>query len=156
MPLILAYPSSLFLTVNCSYMQPLFSQIKSDMPMGDIKFWFTSDLDLFTCGKFITLWVNCINGRHVRTSNQGTVPSAILSYNRWCRSGPKLKALHAQCNIHCKVYTYSEILSAVILPHSNWTGQVSLRYSTVRRVTEQRVIVIISKLQNMYIFFSFE
>lgn len=139
LPIHLTSPS---FTVTC--LQPLFSQIKSTA-MAVIKFsFFTWSRDHFTCGKLISLSMGELYQQHASYSNLACNikgPSAILSSKGLFKLWPLLTALHTQCKI---LFTYSEIFSAVLSPHSMWMGQVSLRCSTVRRVTEQREIIKIS------------
>ena len=74
---------TLFLTKMCDLPFPISDPTQSLLPYftpdlsknittsnAVIKFWFTCSLDLNTCNKPITLWVNCINNNQVHHNNK--------------------------------------------------------------------------------------
>ena len=75
---------TLFLTKMCDLPFPISDPIQSWLPyfrpdlsknitisQAVFKFWLTCSLDLNTCNKLITLWVNCINNDQVHHNNKG-------------------------------------------------------------------------------------
>ena len=76
-----------------------------------VKSWFICSLDMNTCNKCVTLWVNDINYSQVQLLQQVPIWSNLLSHNRCYRLQPLLTALLLYC---CYRYSF------VNVPQENW------------------------------------